>query len=449
MQTRAPVNSPTLRPNSVRPTMQATSGQLFPMEGDILLDHFSYSALTSPEKYDLIAVAESAFQSLWNIQDENAVSISITSTGSGASSGIDIHFTALVTNQLITGNPSSTAAMTAQAMKNEIDSHFFSSLKTIAAAKVDPSGFQAQVNGAQYGSVSLAAAVPTIAPTFMPSFRPTVVPTVAPSVVPTTSKPTVVPTTSKPTVVPTVVPTAVPTVVPTFTPTVGHLLTLTGDIGLNNVDYSSFSANDKKDFLSGAETALESLWHLNDGSVVVTADPKTTSRRLMSNAGVVLHFTITATDLAITGSSSSGNSAVTQSMEEKITVHFFAALQTSVAATSPSLQAAVNSAQLEGVSVSTTGSSSEDDKNSSSGPNLLVIILPVVLGSVFIVAVVLSLVYFFKYSQSASAPCSGGQVEVVDKKPAGTVGYAPETPVAVEKSPETAVALNSIAEVNL
>jgi hypothetical protein len=57
---------------------------------------------------------------------------------------------------------------------------------------------------------------------------------------------------------------------PSRSPTVaqtGHSVSLTGDISLNNIDYSSFFASEK----NGAENALESLWHLDDGLVVVTA----------------------------------------------------------------------------------------------------------------------------------------------------------------------------------
>jgi hypothetical protein len=197
---------------------------------------------------------------------------------------------------------------------------------------------------------------PTVFPTAVPSTTPTVTPTAVPSpTLPPTASPTGAPTVS-PTVNPTKSPTAIPTAVPSqsptlsFAPTAGHLLTLTGDVSLNNIDYSAFSASEKNDFLEGAENALESLWHLNDGSVVVTADAKTTRRRLVTNSGVVLHFTMVVTDLSITGSSSSSGSAVTQSMKAEINTHFFTALQTSVAA-NPALQAAVGAAQLQEVTV--------------------------------------------------------------------------------------------------
>jgi hypothetical protein len=284
----------------------------------------------------------------------------------------------------------------------------------------------------KYNLFSVPTALPTASPTAAPSAAPTKAPTAAPTVSPTFHPTTI------PTKVPTVNPTnPVPSQSPTLAPTAGHLLTLTGDVSLNNIDYSAFSASEKNDFLEGAENALESLWHLNDGSVVVTADATTTRRRLTTNSGVVLHFTIVATDLSITGSSSSSGSAVTQSMKEEINTHFFAALQTSVAA-NPALQAAVGAAQVQEVTVTDTNSSSEDDKESS-GPNLLVIILPVVLGFVFIiVAVVVALVYFF---QSSATPCSGAShVEVMEKKPVeGTVGYAP---VVAQEQNETAVVTN-------
>jgi hypothetical protein len=218
------------------------------------------------------------------------------------------------------------------------------------------------------------------------------------------------------------------------------LLTLTGDVALNNIDYSSFSASEKTDFLDGAENALESLWHLDDGSVVVTADATTTRRRLTTNSGVVLHFTIVATDLSITGSSSSSGSAVTQSMTNEINTHFFTALQTSVAA-NPALQAAVGAAQLQEVTVTNNNNSTENDKDSSH-TNLLAIILPVVLGFFFVVGMVAVLANgVFNYRKSGPVN-GGGDVEMKEKKAVeeGTAGYGA---VVSEEQIETTLATNN------
>jgi hypothetical protein len=295
---------------------------------------------------------------------------------------------------------------------------------------------------------------PTVSPTKPPTVNPTANPTGAPTVSPT--KPPTVNPTANPTGAPTVSPTKFPTVIPTavlsqspsatptlsFAPTAGHLLTLTGDVALNNIDYSSFSASEKNDFLEGAENALESLWHLDDGSVVVTADATTTRRRLTTNSGVELHFTIVATDLSITGSSSSSGSAVTQSMTNEINTHFFTALQTSVAA-NPALQAAVGAAQVQEVTVTNNNNSSENDKDSSD-TNLLAIILPVVLGFFFVVGMVAVLATgVFNYRRSGSA--NGDDVEMKEKKAVeeGTVGYGA---VVSEEQIETSLATNNNVE---